>query len=140
MALGEEISTGSPSVVVLYGSHARGDSDCASDLDILVVGAANQTYRVVPQHSRVTEYSWSELREMQSYGSLFLRHLQSEGRILEGNPEGVAEYGSLISDIPRYGRAASDLVAFHRTLDDCESAILIGDTSLEFELACIATT
>lgn len=139
MAIATRDVNGTPFVVVLYGSRARGDHDDLSDCDILIVGdPIDGSYRS-PIGTSLVKYNWTEFTEMQQYGSLFMRHLRAEGRIIESNQCGHAEYDNLLANLPGYSRVMSDLHAFETAIDDCEEALISGDTSVEFELASLAT-
>lgn len=67
--------------VALFGSHARGEATESSDVDVLVlVSERAKTY------SRgavtVSPYTFPQLVGMARKGSLFVRHLMSEGHVL----------------------------------------------------------
>lgn len=128
----------SPFVEMLYGSAARGDLDSRSDLDLLIVDDGCDR----PASCRgasVVRYTWAEFREMSRYGSLFLRHLRAEGRIIDANGEGILTINSLLDSLPYYSRISFDLHSFELAVADSESALTEGDTSIEFELASLAT-
>jgi hypothetical protein len=130
-------------VEVLYGSRARGDDDWASDRDLLILSdhasvASPPKPKQTPDLS-VSTYTWSEFRAMGAYGSLFLRHLKDEGRVVRGCRTGIAEYRSIIDALPRYARIQHDIQGFRAALDDVESAITHEDTTPEFELAALGT-
>jgi hypothetical protein len=67
--------------IMLYGSHARGESTPDSDVDILqLVATAPRSY----SHGRinVTQYTAAHICTMAASGSLFVLHLRSEGVVL----------------------------------------------------------
>ena len=74
----------------LYGSRARGDAVKDSDVDILVLGsvAEDKVTSVASQFSgpiNLSRYTLAEFAKMASYGSLFLHHIQREGRCLHAD-------------------------------------------------------
>lgn len=127
-------------VVVLYGSLARSDGDICSDRDLMVVGASPAS-ATEPRHlnDSIVQYTWAEFSAMQGYGSLFLVHLAKEGLIVDGTQLGVLRYTQLLTAIPPYERADGDLLAFDSAVNDSEESLQLGDSSLEFELANLAT-
>lgn len=138
------MSVGGDAAVWLYGSHARGDADAVSDVDVLLVSdsvAADDLRSLIPSGSAalsVAQYSWAEIEGMASYGSLFLRHLKLEGRpIVEANMvEG--RLASLLSQLGSYRFAKRDLRGFWTVLRDIERS-LASDGSLAFELSTLGT-
>lgn len=124
----------------LYGSAARGDSTDRSDVDVLVVGSFRPdwlAHRFSGQRLSISQYSWSEIRHMASYGSLFLQHLRLEGRPLDYSPASIFDLAALLGTLPPYANVQRDLRAFQVSLDDIrvESKAPV---SLPFELASLA--
>jgi hypothetical protein len=62
-----------------------------------------------------------------------------EGRIINADEEGRCLYCGILNSLPSYRRALSDLKSFELAIADSESALFQGDTSIEFELASLAT-
>lgn len=131
--------------VWLYGSHSRGDSDDFSDMDVLFVSEDGRIVEVdgylMEQRKdlSISNYSWSEIGNMAQYGSLFLRHIQLEGRpILEGQlAKGRLE--KILSSLGSYQRVSRDLSSFRTVLDDIYMSVNDGEASLYFELSTLAT-
>lgn len=70
---------------MLYGSHARGDANAASDIDLLqVVPQAARSYTMAS--ATVVGYTLDQLRSLSQAGSLFAWHLRTEGIVLD-DPE-----------------------------------------------------
>lgn len=77
-----KILKGQVSAWWLFGSHARGDAQDDSDVDLLHVSPTP----MLPYHNgaaQVTVYTESQLRRMASVGSLFVYHLVSEAKVGE---------------------------------------------------------
>lgn len=132
-----------PFVEVLYGSHARGQDDHQSDIDILRV--VDETCGVPPsvagsnKRLSISEYKWDEFTRMQESGAPFLAHLRADGRIIGGDDEGISRYRLLTEALPPYKYAGRDLASFMDALSDVNRALVLRDSGPEFEAATIAT-
>lgn len=130
--------------VWLYGSHARGDADRLSDVDVLVVSdlpiddGPIPSIACSPSPLSIARYSWAEIEGMAEYGSLFLRHVQLEGRVLCEGSAVRGRLGAVLSSLPQYSLALRDLEGFRAVLADVENS-LGSDAHLTFELATVAT-
>ncbi len=128
--------------VWLYGSHARGDSDRLSDIDVFVAGAPHrgvvESLAFNGQTPSVSQYTWEEVEAMAAYGSLFLRHLRLEGRPLLEGAGGTFRLVQLLERLPKYELFRRDIRAFHLTVGDVREAFRMGSTP-EFEMAVLGT-
>lgn len=128
----------------LYGSHARGDADNLSDIDVLVISDSlddNINIDVISPIFRmasVTRYTWIELAGMVESGSLFLRHLQMEGRPLVESPRVKGRLSSALAQLGSYRFANRDVHGFTQVLRDIKDSLSYGG-SLVFELATLGT-
>jgi predicted nucleotidyltransferase len=124
--------------VWLYGSHARGDSDELSDVDLLVISdefiADDLLLYSTP--ASVSRYSWREVEHMVEYGSLFLVHVRMEGKPLVETSD--RKFWSLLRSMPPYMRANQELESFETVVADVSKS-LQGDHSPPFELAVLGT-
>lgn len=130
--------------VILYGSHARGDVDDYSDVDVLVAAPAKpkiqEILRLLPESSQgplhVSHYTWAELWEMSRYGSLFLHHIAAESTALLYQGDAELRMSTLLESLCSYKLADRDLIAFRSTIDDVAEGLAAGLPPC-FELAVL---
>lgn len=127
----------------LYGSHARRDYDCYSDIDIFIAGKPNIDEflnRVEFERSviSISQYQWKEVEAMARYGSLFLHHLKLEGRPLVISIEGDRRLKHLLQTLRPYQHIDKDIRAFTKCVDDIRKGFEKGSTPT-FEMSVIAT-
>lgn len=132
-----------PTAIWLYGSHARGDSDAKSDVDILLV--ADKAVRPrLPRHvtqlgkPSISRYSWEELEGMANQGSLFMQHLLLEGVSLYESKESRGRLKRLLSGLVGYKNARRDTMAFREVLGDVKQELDAG-SPIGYELTVIGT-
>jgi hypothetical protein len=129
---------------VLFGSHARGDSDAYSDIDLAIFVMANDINELAGIKTDMAEesekrvsislYSTRTAEILARDGSLFLWHLSLEGRILFQRDGWMS---ALFSRLKPYGKnkALRDLTTFARLLEDCRHALCVGNSTAPFEAA-----
>ena len=127
----------------LYGSHARGDGDVFSDVDLFVAGVPGTTTEEIQAKvpipmstASLSRYSWDEIREMATYGSLFLHHLRLEGYPLYETSSCKGALGLILASLGDYRHVERDLKGFRTVLDDVREA-LTEDGVEVFELSVI---
>lgn len=126
--------------VILYGSHARGTADADSDVDLLLLGnppGKEVTTRAAPFAGPVSasNYSWQEFDAMRADGSIFLRHICMEGRVLAARGRGTRAMKEM-RDLPPYRHVDRDLASFGQTLDDVRESLEEGG-SPRYELSVV---
>ena len=137
--------TGNGYAVWLYGSHSRGTADEFSDLDVLFVSEAElmNVKALEPFGSAATFsiswYSWPEIEEMASYGSLFLRHVELEGRVILESAPARGRLMNILSTLGPYRMAQRDIRGFRTVLQDVIDSVADGQASLTFEVATLGT-
>lgn len=110
--------------IILYGSVARGDDDCWSDLDVLVVGSSPELPDGVlaglqeGHPLRTSHYTWAEFAAMQATGSLFLHHLAQEAKPLRFEGRGEQRYEETLRRLPPYRHVERDINAFRLAVRD----------------------
>ncbi len=131
--------------VWLYGSHARGDKDSQSDVDVFVAGTRNlgldeieDSLPVPLNAASLSQYSWDEIYGMAEYGSLFLHHLRLEGRPIYESPSCKGRLGHILQDLRDYQWFERDLNGFWTVLRDVADALRDGTTEV-FELSVLGT-
>jgi hypothetical protein len=144
-------SLNQPQAVWLYGSVARGDPDAHSDIDVLVLsdGPALAPVRELVKRDSlaaqqlgcgsevsIMQFTWKEVTQMASYGSLFLHHVNLEGRPLLTDDDGRSEL--LLRELAPYARGLDEMECFRAVLSDVKSS-LDAEHSPVFELSVIAT-
>jgi predicted nucleotidyltransferase len=109
--------------VVMFGSTARGDDDCLSDLDVLAI-VRNHSGRISEQEVRkhipaiiahrkptVSWYGFNRLHSMYEEGELFAWHIFLEGKILHGKETIIS-----LGEPSTYRTAMQDIKIFCDTM------------------------
>lgn len=84
------------SIIVKYGSSARGDTDSFSDRDFLIVGRVpNEFYS---KKFDIVSYTKKRLERLRNHESLFLIHLRNEGVIIKDDNNWMKYFLASIQD------------------------------------------
>lgn len=131
--------------VWLYGSHARGDADADSDVDLFMASDESIPFPDIEAETRplhwggsVSRYSWSEVEGMAANGSLFLQHLRLEGRPLYESSNQRGRLAAILSRMDGYHLADRDLRGFRAVLEDVAQSLRSGGPEI-FELSVLGT-
>lgn len=129
--------------VWLYGSHARGDCDTSSDMDVLIVGDTDVPEKELLEQNifnqknlSVSRYSWKEIVEMAGYGSLYLQHIRLEGKPIRETMSCEGDLAKLLSEMGEYKNIKKDLIGFDVVLQDIERSATYSPRN--FELSVLA--
>lgn len=118
----------------LYGSHARGDKDALSDLDLLLVSDAPQ----LSFETTASRYTWAEIEAMAASGSVFLHHLRMEGRPLLESKEAAGRMRALLEGLGTYKNTKRDANAFATVISDVKEELRNGSPP-SYELGVLGT-
>ena len=134
-----------PSVeaAVLFGSRARGDSDMHSDIDVAVFVKAADLETLSKLKAELVDASPNDNLSLSLYstrtaetlaqdGSLFLWHLNLEGKVLFERDLWIS---SLFARLKPYGKskALRDLGTFEKILNDVRGALQGAEATVLFE-------
>lgn len=134
--------------ICLFGSCAREDSDQFSDIDIFII-ISDCTEEIFLTKKKVLSeqlgipadwismYRKDSIMTMHAYGSYFLWHLKTEGKLLYSR-SGLLE--RLLETLPTYIKAREDLLDYLIICSDIRKSIDSGDEStFHYELAVLAS-
>lgn len=133
--------------VIIYGSHARKDHDDASDLDVCVLTADQVSSEVVKpiilhlipqQHqssAEITTYPCETTESMLNYGSLFMWHLKTEGKIVYGE----RYFNKIIKKLSEYKHHKEELLYHYQILNDIKKSQKLLNEPNEFDLSILFT-
>lgn len=100
------------SAVALFGSHARGDAEPGSDVDILGITFESRTRHVEMGNVSLYLYPWIYLLDAAGRGDLFLCHIVKEAKALHDPEDRLDQLGGAFVFKESYAeeiRKASDL-------------------------------
>jgi hypothetical protein len=110
----------------LFGSIASGCIKETSDVDLLHVTdyESHIPFALIQKYpATVAQYTWCDVQEMASYGSLFLHHVRDEGRpIFEGKlVAGVLN--NVLDNLPTYKYVSRDIQSFQIAISDIRTSL-----------------
>lgn len=92
------------SSLVLFGSRAREDNDCRSDIDLLLITAEGNPRQVKTGSVSLSFYPLDVLLDKAKGGDLFVLHLIREGRLLTGSPDPMERIKKSFRQKPSYDK------------------------------------
>jgi predicted nucleotidyltransferase len=133
--------------IYLYGSTARGSTDEKSDCDIFVAinDCSDENYLLLlksienwhPEYKfEFAFYQMSTIKQMCEKGSYFLWHIKSEGKELYHSDY---TFNELLKTLKPYNSTRNDFMEYSEILDDIAESLSIDETTIEYELAILAT-
>jgi len=129
----------------LYGSHARGDADALSDVDVFVASdmtiSKNELQMYLQTNTKqisISRYSWNEVTKMAEYGSLFFQHLCREGFAIWESNSRKGELYRILSNMGPYKYIKRDIRGFRTVIKDVYESLNDSGSKI-FELSVIAT-
>ena len=137
--------SGGVRALVLYGSHARGDSDSKSDVDICAFTTDREHLPptvledLLPKFRgasfSLTIYSEVDLAAMLEYGSLFLWHLKLEGAVVYGREY----FDSQLTRLMPFTKHHAEILYHRQIFDDSFGLGVELMPPNEFDLALLFT-
>lgn len=133
--------------VCLFGSVARGDFDTYSDIDLLIViNDCCEEELILIKEQIASEldmpYHWlsvyrrSSLKDLFNYGSYFLWHVKTEGKVLYSR-SGFLE--RILKELPPYTKTKDNLLEYLAVCRDIRSSIIQDSLTYMYELAVLAS-
>ncbi|MCX7572028.1 nucleotidyltransferase domain-containing protein [Tumebacillus sp. DT12] len=133
--------------ICLFGSVARGDNDENSDIDLLIVVEDCDEQSLIDYKAKIIEelnvpYHWvslyrkSSIIDMHRYGSYFLWHVKTEGKILFSK-NGFLE--KVFTDLPPYNKTRENLTDYLEVCRDIESSLERDSLTLGYDLSILAS-
>lgn len=130
--------------VWLFGSHARGEAEAGSDVDVLVVSDRVETLpgattdwlaKKYGKNVDIAQYSYGRLEALIKQGALFMWHLRCEGVPICRNRNQLAK---MLLELEPYRRHREDLEVLLLVFEDAVASLSVGRATC-FDLGVIAT-
>ncbi|MCO1600017.1 nucleotidyltransferase domain-containing protein [Desulfosporosinus nitroreducens] len=142
-----EISLEDIDTIVIFGSHARGESDENSDLDLLFIiedcdeiSYLNKKISLQKQldipFEWISLYTKNAINNMCEYGSYFLWHLKTECKIFYSKTQFLEK---VLENIKPYRNTYFDLMEYSTICNDIRESIGFNDKTYNYELNILAS-
>lgn len=105
-------------LIIQCGSSARGDINKNSDIDIACIwtGESPEYEKIKQDHGEVMFYSATTISRMRKNGSLFLTHLDLDGKYISGNRDLISLYKGFRPNIYHLNRSLAESRTFLKKL------------------------
>lgn len=133
--------------IMLFGSHARGDNDEFSDLDLLFIIEDCDNSEYIKKKENLSKqlkipsewislYKKSSIQNMNEYTSYFLWHLKLEGKIIYSK---CGFINDILDNLQEYKKTNYDLYQYKVICNDIEQAIKEECGTYRYELNILAS-
>jgi len=127
----------------VFGSHARGDQDNHSDVDILMVSSLDETdyvrnycYNKYVGKIDIAHYSYEGLLHLINAGTLFAWHLKNEAIPIY---QRTTKLQDILDGMPRYSGHIGDLSLLEMLLHDVKLSLSKSSNSFIFDAGMLGT-
>jgi hypothetical protein len=115
-----------------FGSICRGETDPASDIDLL---ACVSTPKPEIDPKKFSIYSYERMRQLWREGNPFAWHLHLESRLIFSSDE--SDFLAKLGTPSKYMKISQDCVKFHMLFSESYHSLMQSDNSSVFHLSCM---
>jgi hypothetical protein len=115
-----------------FGSICRGETDFASDIDLL---ACVSTPKPEIDPKKFSIYTYERIRQLWREGNPFAWHLHLESRLIFSSDG--SDFLMKLGAPSRYTRISEDCVKFHKLFSESTNSLMQSNNSMVFHLSCM---